>query len=415
MGKPYPPHPAKLVVLTLAALPLLAAGPAAGQSAPEAAAPAPALAPAPDTATALPGPAPPPVTPAPPPAAPNPELVSAQVGTRLALRVQNPDVPSRLGGIAADGEADVVLRGRIHPFLRWQAGFLGSYGPGEPQSRADLLDLVAKVEMVDAFNVWIGRMPMPSDRASLSTVWALSTWTLPGVYLGPTGPLPRFWPGPRYGTNDRGDGVTVWGQLRAGKLKYYAGAYDLDQPNTSPLYSARVSLSLLSPEPGYRVSSGYYGGKNVLALGVGAQHKAGGPRVPATMTTATDATGDFNEVNADLLFEMNAGAAGVVDVESAFHQMWDYGDRASYQFFALASYLVPIDIGIGRFQPLLRYQGIGDGRGENATNSTIMDAQLGYIVDGYGARLLASYQYIKISGVAQNAVLIGLQLLSRGQ
>jgi hypothetical protein len=316
------------------------------------------------------------------------------------------------------------LWGKIHPFLKWQAGFVGSYGMATASAsgsdvsfdgRADLLDLVAKLEIADALNLWIGRMPVPVDRASLSTVWALPTWTLPGVYsnypLTSAGGS-RPWPGPRYGDRGRADGVTFWGQLGGGRFKYYAGVFDLDKPDRSPLYTARLGLSLIGSEPGYRNSSGYYGGKNVLAVGIGGQHQAGGSRPPSNSVLPA---GDFNQLGSDLLFELNGGGAGVLDLEGGFAKTWGDHELGSYQMFGLASYLVPIDIGIGRFQPLLRCQHSGAGNAEDATDFTAIDAQLGYIVDGFHARLLALYQYAKLQGRTENAILLGLQLLSHAK
>jgi hypothetical protein len=364
-------------------------------------------------------PPPPAAAPAPAPPAPAPaDLVKLEVGTRATFRMQNPTPGSRdeLNDVSSEGEVDVVLRGQVHPFLKWQAGFVGSYGLATGGSHADVLDLVAKIEIADAFNLWVGRMPMPSDRSSLSTVWALPTWTLPGIYSSyPLGPAaaPRSWPGPRYGVNDRGDGATLWGQFHGGTLKYYAGAFDLDRANASPLYTARMNLSLLGPEPGYRSSSGYYGAKNVLAIGVSGQHQAGSS-VAAPGTTVVPAA-NFNELGADVLFEMNGGAAGVVDVEGGLSKVWGKNELASYQIMGLASYLVPIDIGVGRIQPLVRLQHAGSGDAADASTFTGLDAQLGYIVDGYHARLLAVYQYAKLQGHTENAILFGLQLLSHGR
>jgi hypothetical protein len=352
-----------------------------------------------------------------PTAAPSPfgagDSISAQVGTRVALRVENPNAGSRdkLNDVGAEGEADVVFWGQVHPYLRWQAGFVGSLGPQETTSAA-LLDLVAKLEISEAFNLWIGRMPVPSDRASLSTVWAIVPWTLPGRYdaFAPTTtPDARPTPGPRQFDNDRGDGATLWGQVRGGRLKYYLGLFGLDQPNTSPLYSGRLALSLLDPEPGFRSSSTYFGKKDILSLGVGAQHRAGGSLAP---TAAALPASNFNELNIDLLFEKNGGMAGVLDLEGAFAKLWGKGELASYQFFALVSYLMPIEVGIGRFQPLLRVQHAGKGRAPDAGDFTSVDAQLGYIIDGFHARLLGVYQYAKVQGQTENAILLGLQLLT---
>ena len=366
-------------------------------------------------------------TPAPPPVAASQstavvppvasgETIVAQVGTRVALRVENPNAGSRdkLNDAGSEGEADVVFWGKVHPYLGWQAGFIGSFGFPAAANTAALLDLVAKLEIVDALNLWVGRMPIPSDRASLSTVWGIAPWTLPGRYdaFAPSvGPDARPAPGPRQFDNDRGDGATLWGQIRGGRFKYYLGVFGLDQPNTTPLYSGRLALSLLNPEPGFRSSSTYFGNKDILAVGVGAQHQTRGSLAPAAAALPAS---DFNELNADLLFEKNGGMAGVLNVEGALAKLWGKGELASYQFFALVSYLVPIDIGIGRFQPLVRLQHAGKGSASapDAGDFTSAEAQLGYIIDGFHARLLGVYQYAKVQGQTENAVLFGLQLLS---
>ena len=357
--------------------------------------------------------------PTPTPASPPPahDVINAQVGTRLALRVQNPAAGRRneINDAGSDGEAEVVLWGNIHPFLKWQLGMIGRYGDPNAAANADLLDLVAQIDLGGPFNVWIGRMPMPSDRTSLSTDWSIATWTMPGSYsfyapISSNGP--RFSPGPRYGKNDRGDGATLWGQVGGGTFKYYVGVFGLGEPSTSPLYTARLSLSLLGPEPGFRTSSTYYGTKDVLAFGVGAQHRAGDSLRP--VGNVFEPT-NFNALTADLLFEKNGGTAGVLNLEGGFTKLWGDGELASYQAFGLVSYLLPIDIGIGRFQPLVRLQRAGKGKALDAGDFTGAEAQLGYIIDGLHARLLGCYQYSKLQGHTENAILLGLQLLSHAR
>jgi hypothetical protein len=361
--------------------------------------------------------APTPATAAAPPATPS-EFVAAQVGVRSLAVLQDPDGRGKLGDVGAIGEADVVLWGQVHPFLKWQAGFLGALGESATTS-AVLLDLVAKVELADACNLWIGRMPIPADRAGLSTAWAIAPWTLPGHYesfaaISPAGSRPAA--GPRQGDLGRGDGVTLWGQVRGGRFKYYLGAYGLDQPERSPLYSARLALDLLDPEPGFRTSSAYYGAKEVLAIGVGAQHRTQGSRPPETSTTVpAPLPANFDEVNADILFEIGNGSAGVLDLEGAYAKLWGANEVVSYQFFGLASYVVPLEVGFGRFQPLVRIQHAGPGSGEDRGDFTSIDTQLGYVVDGHHARLSAGWEYTRARGQAENAILLGIQLLSRGK
>jgi len=372
----------------------------------------------PETVSA-PAPAPAVAAPAPevsaaPQAPPTSEPINAQVGVRTLVFLQDPDAPDKLTDVGATGEADVVFSGQVHRFLNWQAGFLGMLGESSTTSAA-LLDLVAKVEFADAFNLWVGRMPIPSDRTSLSTVWNIAPWTLPGHYLRFAAILPvnaRPPAGPRGGELGRGDGATLWGQFRGGRFKYYLGAFGLDQPERSPLYSARLSLSLLNPEPGFRTSSTYNGGKDVLAFGVGAQHRTQGSRPPPNPVVPAAPT-DFDDVNADVLLEIGSATAGVLDLEGAFAKLWGSQEVVGYQFFALVSYLVPLDVGFGRFQPLVRVQHAGPGPAEDSGDFTSIDTQLGYVIDGHHARLCTSWQYTRVGGQVQNAILLGLQLLSK--
>ena len=45
---------------------------------------------------------------------------------------------------------------------------------------------------------------------------------------------------------------------------------------TSPLFSGRVRLALLDPEPGFWGNGSYFGDKDLLSIGVGAQFQEHG-------------------------------------------------------------------------------------------------------------------------------------------
>ena len=199
---------------------------------------------------------------------------------RLGNNIATPE-----GGDAdafADAEVNLLLGGRIHKYVGWQADFVATYGPGVDgtKSTASILDLIGKFELHDAFNVWFGRMLVPSDRSNFSGAWFMGPWTYPGFFVPGGAPI-----GPRQGPFGRNDGATVWGQFGGGLLKYYASVFDLTAPQTSPLYSGRINLALINPEPGYYHSSTYYGGKDILALGVSAQYKKDGSVAPVDPIT----------------------------------------------------------------------------------------------------------------------------------
>ena len=388
---------------------------------PALAAPAPATSPLPEPLlptsvleVPAPLPAPPPPSPAAPPASAGPlKLLEADVGTRLGLRVQNPYKPDKLNDLGADGQVQVLLSGQATRHILWQADFVGTFGTVDANNNYDttgsaaVLDLIGRFELHDAFNLWVGRMLVPADRSGLSTEWSMSPWLFPGQFMAGQKPA-----GVLQGPHGRSDGATLWGQFGGGTFKYYAGAFNLADPKLSPLYSGRISLSLLNPEPGYRNASTYYGSKDVLALGVGFQHQRNASQeIDFTTNQALQVWADFTELNVDLFFEKNLGAAGVLDLEGAFYKIWGSYTPESLSYFVLASYLLPIDVGAGKFQLLFRLQQAHDR--ETDDTDALADAQLGYIVDGLRARVALDYQYSKVMGQTGNAILVGLQLMTK--
>jgi hypothetical protein len=364
-----------------------------------------------------------PVAPTPPAAPPPAETVKpidAEVGIRLGARVQDPRQPDKLKDVAMDGRVEVQLAGSINSALKWQAGFIGTLGLEDqvPQAgsyrsniegKAAVLDLVARLELHEAFNLWVGRLLVPADRAGLSTEWSIAPWLLPGQFTSALHPV-----GARQGRYGRSDGATLWGYLISGVLKYYVGVYNLGDPDLAPLYSGRLSLNLLSPEPGYRIASSYYGSKDILTIGLGFQHQLDGSTHivrPTPETEEVDAWDHFTELNVDLLFEKNLAGAGVLDVEGAFYKIWGHYEPETWTAFALVSYLLPIEVGWGHFQPLFRLQRASRRGGDG--DDTLADAQLGYIIDGAKARVIMGYRYSKVSGERGNALLFGVQLLAR--
>ncbi len=397
---------------------LLVAGPALAQvgvAAPDIT-PAPLVAPAavvPLAPAAIPAP---PALPAPtalPPPALTPttplgNLASAVIGSRLTTRFQNPRKPDEVDDVGLDGELQILLAGQLHPLFAWQAGLVGTFGGldstgnYDSSGRASLLELIGNLDVSDAFHVWLGRLLVPVDRSTLSTPWSIAPWTLPGEYLRGQ---PRL--GPRQGSFGRSDGAVAWGQWRGGTLKYYLGALGLADPRDSPVYTTRVSLSLLNPEPGYRNASSYYGEKDVFALGVGAQHQPHGSVDRLALPAAQD---DYTQLNADLLLEKRITGVGVVDIEGAFYKVWGDNEPASYHWFALFSYLLPLDVGLGRFQPLVRFQHAKLKQADSKV--LVFDSQLGYVIDDSRLRLAVLYQYSRIAGTTGNAILAGIQLVT---
>ena len=185
---------------------------------------------------------------------------------RAGYRIQNPSDVGRLN----DSFMDILylvaaFRGQFTPWLKWQASLASTHvaPPGSVSLDAELAypntglqDLIIKFEPHDYFNVWAGRMILPVDRANLSGPWFTNFWFMRGAFprIAAVSPAPY---GVKSGPFGRDQGVTVWGQFANGKLKYFAGAYSLDNQsvNAHPMYAgrlcrepARSGARLLQPE-----------------------------------------------------------------------------------------------------------------------------------------------------------------------
>ncbi len=267
-----------------------------------------------------------------------------------------------------------------------------------------VLDAIVQFHFSDMFNVWVGRHLPPSDRSNLSGPFFINAWNFPVV---------SFFPAKIAG---RDDGISVWGQRDGGKFKYQVGFYEGQENGTtaddSVLAAGRVVLNLWDPEPGYYNASTYYGAKDILAFGLTFQSQA-------DFTGTSPNTGDFSAFNIDGLWEKKLANGAVGTVEGAYYS-YGYdnvgtGDQTGY--FILGSYLLAERTGLGRLQPLIRYQFLEtDGLGGNpSTEREVLDIGVNYIIDGHNARIAFNYQTDEttVGGTTTDdadALVVGFQL-----
>jgi hypothetical protein len=393
--------------------------------------------PGPVIAPATPLPLPPtvPAPAAPPPAAGKPLSVSG--GMRVGLILQDPDQPKKMSEVHLDeggysNAFELRLHGEVTDFFSWTANFnallesntLAAADVGAAKGPAiatfGIMDLIAQVKVANEFQIWAGRLLVPSDRANFSGPFFMIPWNYPGFYKAGLAPI-----GPMEGPNGRNQGVTVWGNVAGDKLRYYAGVYGIDQggPNlatnpagANPFYSARLSLSLQGTEPGYFGSSTYYGQKSIVTLGAGGQYQKGGPGDSSNDPT-TGAPKDTFIGMVDLLAEEVVPDAGTFTFLGQF-----YGFNSGYQFsgpgtfspheafYALLAYMTPEPIGVGNLQPMIRWQQTVD------PAWTIIDGALAYVVKAYDGRVVLTYEHIDTGTVAPgvkdiaNSLQLGIQL-----
>jgi hypothetical protein len=259
-----------------------------------------------------------------------------------------------------------------------------------------VLDAVARFELSDQLNIWVGRMLPPSDRANLYGPYYAHHWATytDGVQDG--------YP---FVATGRDNGALYWGQF--GKLKVQAGAYDgASATGSNKLIGAgRVQLDFWDPEPGYYLNGTFYGDKNILAIGGAGQVQDGN-----------------KAYNADFLLEKKAGAGGAFSVEAEYakyDRLGGYSTRYGTDEggYALASYLFPPAMGMtGRLEVLGKFAKATFSNGITAIDrdydQKTTEINLNYVIKQFNARVMLFYLQKNFTAVQANdkQVGVGVQL-----
>jgi hypothetical protein len=330
---------------------------------------------------------------------------------RMGMRFQNRSDPKKLNDQYFDTVyGEFHASGKVHEkvgfTLNFNADILATIDPAAPPGpgpKVGLMDAIIELDFLDEVHLWSGQLLVPVDRTNFSGPFFISPWLYPGFFTIPGAPatLPTA-AAPREGPYGRNVGSVLWGDFQKGLVKYYASIMNLSDGAQRPLFSGRVNFAPIGGEPGYYSSSTYYGDKDVLAFGLGAQYQKDG----------SGGIDDYTGVNADVLAEFKLGDSGVITGEGAYYHF--AGDAEAYEdmFFVLGSYLSP-PVGPGMLQPMVRYQ---QAMGDNDLKATQIDAHLAYVVKGAQMRGLVGFTNVKIEGadgfeIKGNAVQLALQTI----
>ena len=273
----------------------------------------------------------------------------------------------------------------------------------DADDKVRLLDGIAQFEPMPEFNVWIGRMLPPSDRANLYGPYYAVPWSFPGVASN----YPSIFAG-------RDNGLTVWGKPLGGKLVYAVGAFDghnkvagLSGQTDKMAYSGRVAYNFwdAEPAPAY-YTGGWYGSKDILTVGLAGQQQQDGVGTAA-------APGKLSVWSADLLLEKKLGI-GVPTFEAAYYKFKlgaldcgsgepgapaclageNVGGQVDGKATLLgAAWLFPHASGPGTMQPFLRWQRFE--RTVSSTSAKQFDLGVNYLIRGPNARLTAQYSKLR--------------------
>ncbi len=263
----------------------------------------------------------------------------------------------------------------------------------------EILDAVGQFHASPKFNVWFGRFLPPSDRANLYGPFYAHQW---GVYTdGIQDGYPFVFQG-------RDNGVVYWGDFKSGiaKVKVSVGAFDggTANGNSDVLGAARVQIDFWDEESGYYLNGTYYGDKNLLAIGGATQWQSG--------NAAT--TVDF------LMEKKLPNDKGAVSIESEYSNYNRLGGyNANYKSqgaYALASYLFPKQVGIGKFEVLAKYATAQFTHGLGTSNPSYRqktaEVNFNYIIKQFDARVMSFYRNTSFNKVNRDSweAGVGLQL-----
>lgn len=312
--------------------------------------------------------------------------------------------------------ARLYVDGQVHQYVKFTINtecFFCSDGGGAnggPTTQYNILDAIGKVEINRHFNIWGGRMLVPTERGELNGPFYHAThdgFKTPffsqdfSIKFGSGG-------AGRYG---RDDGGTFWGSIEPGFVKgtlgYAVGVYRGLQSSSAigpnqrddVLWAGRFTYNFLNPEenPGYYTSGTYFGkAGDILALAFGASYQKNG-------AGSFDHRSDFLGLVGDVLYEkVLPRNTGVFTVNGEYKQFYAnysplaFADPSCFCMFNGKSwsvtglYLIPVKVGIGQFQPYGRFTSV---QPNHSSNREEIEGGVNYIINGFNARISAYYQY----------------------
>ncbi|MFO0701877.1 MAG: hypothetical protein U0236_21895 [Nitrospira sp.] len=319
----------------------------------------------------------------------------------------------------AINNARIYLNGQIHKYIKFefntecfncavQAGsVLGNNFGGN--SSIGLLDAIGKFEFHPMFNLWVGRMLLPSERGELNGPFYHATFD---------GFRTPFFPADQSGNFNNGAGLygrdnaaTFWGKIHPQFGTHLLYAVSVSQGlrgngningGNSLMYTGRLTWNLLNDEnnPGYYTSGTYYGtAGDILAIAGSVQHQKDGAGSIGTGIS------DFTGLSVDLLFEkVLPNNMGVFTFNGEFKRFFaNYGQGTAnlgatcgfcifngHSWTVYALYLIPHEVGIGRFQPYVRFTSIDPLYGQMRQE---WEPGVNYVISGHNARVSAFYRY----------------------
>jgi len=328
----------------------------------------------------------------------------------------------------------LYVNGQIHKYLKIEFNTeCQTCGNG---GEVRVLDAIGKFEYSPYVNLWAGRLLVPAERRELNGPFYSPIFN---VFASGTPFEPSDFniliksDGTSAGAIGRDEGAVFWGAAFANRFQYsigfFRGLRGGANVNDNILFAQRFSYNFweIEKNPGYYTSGTYYGkGGDILTVAVSNQYQDQGAG------TAFD-PGTFRGTTFDVLMEKVLPNSGVVTVNGEYknYEIFNGYSQATRDAFpgsgfamfegnaydVSAMYLFPEKIGIGQFQPYLRYVNILP---DNSTNRNSYEGGINYVIDGHNARVSLSWTYgdqltkglnytSSAAGDGVNAIKVGFQ------
>ncbi len=328
----------------------------------------------------------------------------------------------------------LYINGQVHKYFKIEVNTECIFCSNSNLAEFHLLDAIAKIEIHPLFNIWAGRLLVPAERQEMNGPFYSSTYDPYKTPFYPADFSVDFGVGGA-GVYDRDNGAVIWGAAAPeGAFQYALGVFAGLQsasdfgPNQhdNPLIGARVAYNFLTVEknPGYYTSGTYYGtGGHILTLGTALQYQEEGSGSKAHR-------GHFVGVSPDVIWEMPVEDVGVATFNGEYKYFDSSYSTAAFadpdvfpmfdgdSFSVVGLWMFDQEVGIGKFQPYLRYTGVYP---SHSSDRDEFEVGLNYIIDGHNARISLMYQYGDIatkglnyapgaSGDEVSAIKLGIQL-----
>jgi len=334
--------------------------------------------------------------------------ISIGAGARASFSTIEESAPNG-NDWSSDFNADsarIYINGQIHQYIKFELNTECVFCGNSALEEFVLLDAIAKFELRPEFNIWAGRLLVPAERQELNGPYYSTTYDAYKTPFYPADFSTEFGSGGA-GVYERDHGVNVWGNLGPrGALQYVFGVYNgLESsagvgPNQDDnlMYAGRVTYNFLNVEknPGYYTSGTYYGtAGDILSLAVAFQHQEDGAGSFANR-------GDFTGVSVDLIYETKLANDGVITFNGEYknydadYDVAAFADADCFCMFdgdaysLVGLYMFPQTVGIGKFQPYVRYSEISP---NHSSDRDEIEGGVNYIIDGHNARVSLFYQY----------------------